>query len=105
MFVRTRARRLVSVDRAGKVVVDAEFEAAQDLRAIFGIGDEQDRQIARALVRTRLTAQPQTVEGAKAETHDHEVDCLVARRHQRLAWLVSENHVVMRAQRADNALR
>ena len=73
-------QELVSVDRAGEVVVDAEFEAAKHLRAIVRIGDEQDRQIARALVRAGLAAQPQAVERAEPRLDDHEVDCLFARR-------------------------
>ena len=72
-------QELVSVDRAGEVVIDAEFEAAKNLGAIVRISNEQDWQIARALVRASLAAQPQAVERAKAETDDHEVDRLFAR--------------------------
>ena len=75
-------QQFVSVDRAREVVVDAEFEAAKHLRAIVRIGDEQDRQIARALVRAGLAAQPQAVERARTETDDHEVDRLFARRRR-----------------------
>src|SRR5580704_12362495 len=58
-------QELVSVDRAREIVIGAEFEPAKHLRAIVWIGNEQDRQIARALVRAGLTAQPQTVEPAR----------------------------------------
>jgi len=81
-------QELVSVDRAGEIIIDAEFEAPQNLRAIFGISNEQEWQIARAFMRTRLTAQPQAVERAKAETDDHEVDRLFARHSERFARLV-----------------
>src|ERR1700733_6646092 len=42
------SQELVSVDRAGEIIIDAEFEAPQNLRAIFGISNEQDGQIAPA---------------------------------------------------------
>ena len=71
---------------------------------IFGISDEQDRQVARALLRARLTAEPQAVERATAEADDHEVDRLFTRRDQRLAWLLGEDDVMIRAQRASDAL-
>ena len=56
-------------------------------------------------MRTRPAAQPQAVERAKAETDDHEVDRIFARHRHRFARLVGRDDVVIRAQRADNALR
>ena len=99
------SQQFVSVDRAGQVVVDAEFEAAKNLLAIVAISDEEDRQISRGLMRTRLTAEPQAVEGPKTETDDHEVDVLFARHGEGFARLVGQDDVMMRAQRLDDALK
>ncbi len=104
MFVLHPGQELVSVDRAREVVVDAEFEPAKHFRAIVRIGNEQNRQIARALVRAGLAAQPQAVERARTEADDHEVDERFARYRRRLAWLLGEDHVMIRAQRASDAL-
>ena len=98
-------QELVSVDRPREVVIDAEFESAKNFRAIVRIGNEQDWQIARALVGADLAAQPQAVERARTETDDHEVDRLFARHRQRLAWVGREGYVMIRAHRANNALR
>ena len=63
-----RARQqLVLVDRAQQIVVDADFEPAQQPRIVVGIGDRKDRQLAGALQRARLAAQPQTIVIFQAE--------------------------------------
>ena len=103
--MRTRAKKLVAVDRAGEVVVDADLEAAQNLLAIVAISDEEDGQIARGLMRARLTAEPQAVEGAEAKTDDQKVDIGFACRRKGFARLGGQDDIMMPAQRLDGALK
>ena len=56
------SQQFVSVDRAGQVVIDAELKAAKNFLPIFAISDKEDREVPRGRVRTRLTAEPQSIE-------------------------------------------
>ncbi len=66
-------QQFVLVDRAQQIVVDADFEPAQQPRIVVGIGDGEDRQLAGALQRARLAAQPQPVVIFQAERNDQQI--------------------------------
>ncbi len=70
----TRPRQqFVLVDRAQQVIVDADFQPAQQPRIVVGVGNSKDRHLAGALQRARLAAQPQAVIVFEAERDDQQV--------------------------------
>ena len=70
-------QQLVAVDGAHDVVVDAHVEAAQQARLVAGLDQHDDRQVARAVERARLRAQPQAVGPGQRQADDEQIEILL----------------------------
>ncbi len=79
--------QLVLVDRPDQIVVDADLEAAHQPRIVLGIGDREQRQVAGALERAQVAAQPQAVVVLEAERDDGEVERGLGGLEHRLAGI------------------
>ena len=64
-------RQLLLVDRPHQIVVDAEFEAADDARLLALLRQQDDRQEAGAVERAQLRAKPQRIEIGEGRRDHH----------------------------------
>jgi hypothetical protein len=55
-------QELVLVDRAQQIIVDADLEPARHAYGVVRFGHGEDRQVARAVKRAQLAAEPQRIE-------------------------------------------
>ncbi len=94
-----RARQqFVLVDRAQQVIVDADFEAAQQPRVVVGVGNGEDRHLPGPFQRPRLAAQPQAVEIIEAERDDQQIVIAVGGVKQRFGRIGFDVDGVLGAQ-------
>ena len=96
-------QHLVAVDRPHQVVVDAHVEAAQQARLVARLDQDDDRQMARALERAHLGAQPQAVRLRQAEADDQQVAAARRALQQRLPAGRARRHGMRPGQRLDHA--
>ena len=70
-------QQLVAVDRADQIVVGAEIEPLGQPRQLAVVGEQQDRQLARCLVRAPLRDQAQRVAVGHRQAGDDQLDAVV----------------------------
>ena len=91
-------QQLVAIDGARQIVVHAHVERAQQARLVARLRHDDDRQMARALERAHLAAQPQAVGSREVQADDQQIVGAVAEPQQRACGSVSTSTVVHLAQ-------
>jgi len=97
-------QQLVRIDRTDQVIVDSDFEAAHQPRIVVGFGNGEQRQIAGAVERADVAAQPQAVIVLEPERYDGEIVGRLGGLEHCLARVGLDIHGVLQRQRLGHAL-